>query len=68
MRDDIIDAVREFDNDTCLDIAMTFRFITKEECNNSLKSGKLHSKATKSYIKKRALADENIAEYVLLNA
>ena len=67
MRQEINEAIKHFDYDTLLDIAITFKFITKEQCNKALETGKLPSKATKSYIKKRALADENIAEYVLLN-
>lgn len=66
MREEIIDTINSFDNDTCLDVAITFNFITKEECDSALDTGVLPSKAKKGYIKKRALADENISEYVLL--
>ena len=68
MRQDIIDAVNSFDNLTLLDVAYTFKFITNDELQKSICSGILPSKSTKSYIKKRALADEEIAEYVLISA
>lgn len=75
MRQDILDAIKTFNNDTLLDIAVTFGFIDiyelkqfSDEELESMNDKILPEKARKSYIRKRALADENIAEYVLLNA
>ncbi len=66
MRDDIINAVREADKDTLIDVALTFKMITKADVDEYFESGKLPKNATKTNIRKRALADEDIAEYLLL--
>ena len=66
MREEILTAVREADKDTLLDVALTFKMITKADADEYFESGKLPKNATKTNIKKRALADEDIAEYLLL--
>ena len=68
MRQDILDAIKTFDNDTLLDVAVSCGFITLDELLESRKLKLLPKKATKSYIRKKALADEVVAEMVLLNA
>ena len=44
----------------------TFKMITKADADEYFESGKLPKNATKTNIRKRALADEDIAEYLLL--
>ncbi len=66
MRQDIIDSINNMDKDAFVDVAVTFDMISKEDVDTYLETGHTPKKATKTYIKKRALADEVIAEYVLL--
>ena len=67
MRQDIIDSINRMDNDSLIDVAFTFDFLTQKEKDTYLATGQnTFKKAKKTYIKQRALADEAIAEYVLL--
>lgn len=82
MREDINEAMSYIkSNYDLIDIAKHFNFITEEEYNNFWKleeevtaekhqfnSRLLPKKAQKTYIKKRAYADEVIAEYIICSA
>tara|TARA_R100001443_G_scaffold18060_1_gene28703 strand:- start:282 stop:488 length:207 start_codon:yes stop_codon:yes gene_type:complete len=68
MRQDILNAIKTFDNDTLLDVALTMGFINVKQLLEARKNNELPKKATKEYIRKMALADENVAECVLFNA
>jgi len=52
VREDILESVKRLTKDDCLDICVTF--------------GLSEDKANKTSIRKYALADEDIAEYLLL--
>ena len=66
MRQDIIDSINNMDKDAFIDVAVTFDMISKDDVVIYMETGHVPKKATKTYIKKRALTDEVIAEYVLL--
>ena len=67
MRQDIIDSINRMDNDALIDVAFTFDLLTQKEIDTYYATGQnTFKKAKKTYIKQRALADEAIAEYVLL--
>ncbi len=67
MRQDIIDSISRMDDSAFLDTAYTFNMVSNEiltdYLDGLLKRGYLTH--LKREIKRRALADENIAEYVL---
>jgi hypothetical protein len=67
MRQDIIDSISRMDDSAFLDTAYTFNMVSNEiltdYLDGLLKPGYLTH--LKREIKRRALADENIAEYVL---
>jgi len=68
MRQEIVDSVNRMDSiDARIDVAFTFNWLTQEEKDFYKANGRLrfYGKVTKTYIKEQALADENIAEYVL---
>lgn len=67
MRQDIIDSVNRMDDSALIDTAYTIGMIEHKQVNDFL-SGLLkkgYRGVLKRNIKARALADENIAEYVL---
>jgi hypothetical protein len=65
MRQDISESVNRMDRDARIDVAITFNFLTDSEKAYVLAGG-TDKKILKPYIKQRAYADEDIAEYVLL--
>lgn len=68
MRQEIIDTMRRLDYSALVDIAVTFNMIDHNQLadfNDNLLKASFFTNLRKK-IKQRALADENIAEYVLL--
>ena len=67
MRQDIIDSINRMDGDALIDVAFTFNLMTVQQKDTFLLIGlRNYKKDLKKTLKQKALADENIAEYVLL--
>ncbi|MAH48513.1 hypothetical protein CMI37_21990 [Candidatus Pacearchaeota archaeon] len=68
MRQEIIDSINNMDRDALVDVGYTFNIVDSKQLADYFDDLLKNSffKKLKRQIKQRALADENIAEYVLL--